>query len=266
MVDIGVELLKKIQTDFSAHTVKLLERKNYDFVDVAYLSDRLGTELSRSIAKYVIPENLPNDTLYYNIANTILTNTLHNNYDIINNVAAEVQNILDEKIGLKIEPQKAPFPSERVNSVVNAAASDVAGNINTRRIDSPIRNITNSFLDNYVETNAKFRNDAGVQCYIVRDGSHCCKWCAKLTGKYKYPDNVPHDIYRRHDNCTCTVTYESGRQRQNVWSKKSWQATDKELAKRQEISNNAKPTVLSHLAANEKEKDRLNHINVLNKT
>ena len=83
MVDIGVELLKKIQTDFSAHTVKLLERKNYDFVDVAYLSDRLGAELSRSITKYVIPENLPNDTLYYNIANTILTNTLHNNYDII---------------------------------------------------------------------------------------------------------------------------------------------------------------------------------------
>ena len=41
MVDIGVELLKKIQTDFSAHTVKLLERKNYDFVEVTYLSDRL---------------------------------------------------------------------------------------------------------------------------------------------------------------------------------------------------------------------------------
>lgn len=36
-------------------------------------------------------------------------------------------------------------------------------------------------------------------------------------------------MYRRHDNCSCVVTYENGRTRQDVWSKKSWEApeTDK---------------------------------------
>ncbi len=33
-------------------------------------------------------------------------------------------------------------------------------------------------------------------------------------------------MYRRHDNCGCTVIYESGRTRQDVWTKKTWEAKD----------------------------------------
>lgn len=36
-------------------------------------------------------------------------------------------------------------------------------------------------------------------------------------------DNKLDDIYRRHDNCGCSVTYENGRQRQDVWSKRTWE-------------------------------------------
>ena len=39
----------------------------------------------------------------------------------------------------------------------------------------------------------------------------CCSRCAALEGRYRHPSEVPSDVYRRHDNCTCTVTYESGR-------------------------------------------------------
>jgi len=40
-----------------------------------------------------------------------------------------------------------------------------------------------------------------------------------------HPPHVeePHDVFRRHDNCGCMTTYENGRQRQDVWSKKSWE-------------------------------------------
>ena len=44
-----------------------------------------------------------------------------------------------------------------------------------------------------------------------------------MAGRYAYGDE-PGDVYGRHDNCSCTVTYESGRQRQDVWSKRSWEA------------------------------------------
>lgn len=38
--------------------------------------------------------------------------------------------------------------------------------------------------------------------------SDTCNWCKNLAGTYEYPDNVPKDVYRRHENCRCQVTYD----------------------------------------------------------
>ncbi len=82
-------------------------------------------------------------------------------------------------------------------------------------------NITGSFQTDYIKKNAEFRNKAGLNCYIERkDGHNCCDWCSKLAGRYRYPDEVPKDVYRRHDNCTCDVSYVSEKGRQNVHSKR----------------------------------------------
>ncbi len=45
--------------------------------------------------------------------------------------------------------------------------------------------------------------------------------CSKLAGTYDYRnDDLPDDIYRRHENCRCTVELdEGGVRRQNVWTK-----------------------------------------------
>lgn len=61
------------------------------------------------------------------------------------------------------------------------------------------------------------------------------------------------DIFRRHDNCTCTVTYECGRQRQDVWSKKTWEASEDELKARKEAEAASKPVVNSKEQAKELE-------------
>ena len=58
-------------------------------------------------------------------------------------------------------------------------------------------------------------------------GFKCCKWCSSLYGIYKYPNEVPKDVYKRHENCTCTVEYiPSLSKRQNVHDK-TWKKTDK---------------------------------------
>ena len=44
-----------------------------------------------------------------------------------------------------------------------------------------------------------------------------------MAGRYEYGEE-PDDVYRRHDNCGCTVTFENGRKRQDVWSKREWEA------------------------------------------
>ncbi len=89
-----------------------------------------------------------------------------------------------------------------------------------RRMGSPAENITAGFADDYMQVNAEFRSKAGMQAYIIRDDhSGCCQWCSKQAGKYAYPDDVPQDVYRRHDNCKCTVEYVTNGRKQNVHTK-----------------------------------------------
>ncbi len=89
----------------------------------------------------------------------------------------------------------------------------------------------------------KYRSEAGLECFIIRsDHGGCCKWCAALAGKYRYPEEVPKDVYRRHDNCTCTVTYTNGRKAQDVWSKTSRELPAEERERMREIGFK-KPTI-----------------------
>lgn len=165
---------------------------------------------------------------------------LKDNYEFVNDLASQVQKSIDSKAKIQLNPQKAIYPIERINQVISAV-SDVKAEWETIqcRLDSPVCTVTESFYDDYVKENAKFRNDLGLNCYITRTASaNCCKWCSSLAGRYAYSD-APPDIYRRHDNCTCTVTFENGKTRQDVWSKKTWEVkeTPKESYKPKKFSN-----------------------------
>lgn len=234
--DIGADLLTKVRREFAAIVSK---KSNDDYIrsilqkvdngtasleDVSKFTRGVGSRLADIIKSNVTQEALPDGKMYYNIANTVLGNTLHDNYELVNGVAAQVQKNLDETAGIKIKPQKADYPADRVHKIVNSVCDDTVdfGTIQ-RRMTVPVQNVTESFYGDYVKANANFRHKAGLECHIIRnDHGGCCEWCAKLTGKYSYPDDVPKDVYRRHDNCTCDVTYTSEKGYQNLWSKKSW--------------------------------------------
>lgn len=240
MADIGAELLEKIRAEFQKackadkyiqSVLKKIEGGTAKMEEVALLSKQLGLRASQAIGTYVNAGALPDGKMYYNIADTILTGILKDNYDIINSAVAACQKALDNQAGINIRPQQAEFPKERVQAVANAASiPDITEEVMIRRMTAPAQNITESFYNDYVQTNVKFRSDAGLDCYIIRnDHGGCCEWCAKLAGKYHYPEDVPKDVYRRHDNCGCTVTYLNGRKAQNVWSKTKWNVSDDEL-------------------------------------
>lgn len=37
---------------------------------------------------------------------------------------------------------------------------------------------------------------------------------------------MPEDVFRRHDNCDCKAIFENGRERQDVWPKRSWEVPE----------------------------------------
>lgn len=181
---------------------------------------------------------------------------LHDRYEDINDVLAEVQTSLDAKTGINIRPKKPPFQSERVASFAHSLADlTVADQVIKRRAKNGSANISMSDHDRYMKANAELRNKAGLKCYIEREtDGKCCEWCTKMAGRYAYPDDTPKDVFRRHDNCGCSVTYKNGRQRQDVWSKKTWEADkDERISK----ASGKEPTVFTKADAQAKESEIL---------
>lgn len=181
----------------------------------------------------------------------VCTQLLRDRYSDINGVCEAVQRSLDEKNGISMNPRRAAFPTERVQQLAHSLVDPtVPDETIRRRADKGAANAAMSFHDDFVSENVSVRSNAGYECFITRvTGGRSCPWCSALAGRYPY-DEMPEDIFRRHDNCTCTVTFEQGAFRQNVWTKRSWEMP--------EVGNGApKPTVFSQGRANELEQQSL---------
>ncbi len=95
----------------------------------------------------------------------------------------------------------------------------------------PIVNFSQSIVDDSIRVNAEFQSKAGMRPKIVRKlAGGCCEWCRSLSGAYIYPEDVPDDIYRRHQNCRCTVDFNprDGKVR-NVHTKKWRSETEHDI-------------------------------------
>lgn len=111
-------------------------------------------------------------------------------------------------------------------------------------LNRSLTNISQSTVDKYIEENVKFRAEAGLNAKIIRStNGKCCKWCTSLAGVYKYP--APKEVYQRHDNCDCKVTYVTEKGAKDVHTKKILkQAELEERLKLIEKNNINLPNVL----------------------
>ncbi len=243
--DIVPELLDKIKQDFAAAVsadekiqkfLKKIRDGTANMDEASLFARNLGDTLADVLKKNITQGALPDGKLYYNIADRTIRPMLEENHKLANEAAREVQAILDAADGINLNAMAGTFPQERVDALIGALSEDgIEWEEVARRMDEPIRNISQSFFDEFVKENAAFRHKAGLKETIVRKlAGGACKWCKNLAGTYSYPDEVPDDIYRRHDNCRCTVTFRSGKGQKDVWSKKEWSMKD-DLEQRRHI-------------------------------
>lgn len=201
------ELRNKL--DERIHSDKQLQKiaekianKTADFNDTAkyseIVSNYIGTVLQENVGEITSPL----------AKEYVCKELLKDQHSAINELFESVQVSIDERNGIHIKTQKPKFPGERVDKVAHAL-EDPTVPLRTikRRANAPVANVSKSFHDDCVRKNAKFRTDAGLKCYIIRIGTKCCEWCSEVAGKYEMGDQ-PDGIFRRHDNCDCTIIYD----------------------------------------------------------
>lgn len=228
-------------------------------IDAHDYAEHLGENLSRALVNNLTPDNLPNGTLYYNIAQRTVIPGLEENYNIINDIASDIQAIADAKAQIGLSAAKADFPTSRINGLIDKMTSDdIVFDQVVRWLGEPIINNSEAFFDDFVKANAEFRANVGLKATITRTVvSGCCEWCEAMAGTYDYGSEPP-DIYKRHEFCRCSVTYQSKKTSQNVWSKRTWESSPEELERRENIGKVSQMSVQERLSRIEQiERDRV---------
>lgn len=201
------ELIKLSKSDKHLQSIiKRLESGNATFADVDAFTQATGAVLKKAFEKSIVES--PKSFVEEEMLTEILGDIFGDNYELINSVAENVQKQLDKAAGIGIKPQRADFPSERIENLAKITAQkDLTDKAALSEFTASVENINGSIFTDYIRANAEFRDKAGLQVYVIRtDHGGCCEWCAKLAGKYVYPD-VPKDVWRRHKRCSCEITY-----------------------------------------------------------
>lgn len=253
------EFQKKCALDPELRALKQkIESGSADFNDTAAYSQRVSKLLGKTLSKHI-------DGLPAGEREKICKWLLQEQYKDTNSICDVVQKALDEAQGIHLNPVKPKFPAERVQQVAHALEDPtVKPKVIQRRANAPVANVSMSFHDDYIKENAKIRAKLGMKPTITRYGSGCCSWCSAVAGRYRFGDQ-PKDIFRRHDNCDCTIIYDTqvlrGHENEDGSRTKKWEEVDPERV----MEDGFKPVVLSHKQAESLQNSALNGLTLAGK-
>ena len=218
-------------------------------------AQQYSLEVSRLIGvayeKHISSAVLPDGRMYYNIASRLIPDTLDENYKAVSDYAVEVLKKLNENARIGLKAKAAEKDADRINGLVNLASSAEQYDDVSEKLLTAFENFSQSIVDKIIQTNADLHYRAGLTPKIIRKSERkCCEWCANLAGEYDYPTDMPDDVFRRHENCRCTVEYDPGSgKRQNVHTK-GWTTSteDAKIESRKILGLRVKQTAVRELS------------------
>lgn len=254
MEDIAPVLLDKIKKDFQqqfdqSSTIKELYKKikagAATYAEANDFSIETGKLLAAAFRNNLSSDVLPNGKMYYNIGKSIIEPMLKRDYDLVTEVTDQVQEALNKAAEIGIKAITPELNQDRIEGLINKTASAELYDDVAWVLYEPVVNFSQSIVDEAIKANAEFHAKAGLQPKIIRKmAGNCCDWCKNLAGTYSYPNNVPDDVYRRHQRCRCSVDYIPGNGKvQNVHTKK-WQSQEEydKIKMRKQIGLRTKKT------------------------
>jgi hypothetical protein len=223
------DLIEKIQEEFSRRF-----KEKEDFSDYKQVQN-YAVEIAEKSAKAVInnfDESLINEfgTLDYDILNEVLSRILESDYKLIADACIIAQTEMNKNANIGLKAIAPKYDDDRAHSIVWDMAQR---NLESFKQAYPAYtdNFYQSTVDEAVRANADFQWEARLEPKIVRIAEPtACKWCKSIEGTYKYEDvkDTGNDVFRRHTDCKCTVTYVPGKGKaKDVWSKR--EVSDKEV-------------------------------------
>lgn len=209
------------------------------------------------------------ETLAYmskEVASEVLYPLLTADHDLLSTVVEQVQTNMNAQDDLGLSALLPDLDTNRIDGLIEKVSSYDLFDDARWVFGEPIINYSQAVVDQGMRKNAEASARLGMKTVIRRETAPTeysrgkkivrskkgktyeypysrygdmylfpCEYCLKLAKTYDYSKIASGDrtIYRRHAHCRCTLTFERGRERQNVWWKQTWTEGD---AKGQEMA------------------------------
>ena len=131
---------------------------------------------------------------------------------MIADVAEIVQAFQNERAGIGIKALRPTLDNDRIKGFIDKVSNAEDFASVDWVLKEPIVNYSQSVVDDAIKQNARFQAKAGLRVNVEREAeAHACAWCRALSGTYNVNESfeIPHEVFQRHENCRCKVTYNS---------------------------------------------------------
>lgn len=232
---------RRLKTDSKLKRIARKARDSTSYEVANEYAVRVGELLSESLTENV-------GGLAYiseEVAREVLTPALTADHELVKEVSVQIQKNMNEANGYGIEALAPDLDTNRIEGLIAKVASyDTTGEA-LWVLGEPVINYSQAVTDQTIRKNAEANARMGIEAKIVRKAESAgtrtvrrgkrtytyavpCKWCRSLEGTYDYSEvkDTGNDVYRRHENCRCEITYIQGKKRQDVWSKVEWTGED----------------------------------------
>ena len=122
---------------------------------------------------------------------------------------------MNKDAGLGIKPKTPKFDYDRVSGMIKEL-EDHADNFSDieKSFWDQLCNFSQNVVDQSIRDNMQLMARAGIKTQIIRQAEFkACPWCRDIEGVYDYAEvkNQGNDVWRRHENCRCTIDYVTDR-------------------------------------------------------
>lgn len=204
--DIKTEFMTKVNSD---PTVQKCLRTIHDgkgtYKTANKLAVRVGENLGKVLKAHEPIENI-DEWDYINL----IPQSLGLNQEIIASACRDVQNGLNQKNGFGIKYQEPKFDWDRVNGLIDELRDNPEFKNIEKSFYDQLVNFSENVVDDSIRDNVGRLYRSGIRTIVVRQAEFGgCKWCQEVAGSYDYAEvrNTGNDVWRRHENCRCTIDY-----------------------------------------------------------
>ena len=117
---------------------------------------------------------------------------------------------MNKEAGLGIKYQEPKFNWDRVNGLIDEIQNHENFSDIEKSFYDQLVNFSENIVDDSIRDNAGKLFRSGVRTLVIRQAEFkACQWCRDVAGSYDYAEvrNGGNDVWRRHENCRCTIDY-----------------------------------------------------------